>query len=153
MAQIFTGGRFYFLLNIFFFIQIWYANFYSQEQGTVTLVAWFRPGGACVLGGWLRVTRPSALPGASSARAPLDRVQCEKRHAPIFSCAGRSQAGSEVKMRSVESKDSLSPSATRNTEHAKVSQRACGFCCRLRKLRQDPLISVFGHFCLFCTMV
>ena len=87
-----------------------------QEQGTVTLVAWFRPGGARVLGGWPRVTSPSALPAASSARAPLDRVQREKDMAPVFSCDVRFLAGSGVKVQSMESKDSLSPSTTRNNE-------------------------------------
>ena len=86
-----------------------------QEQGTLTLVAWFRPGGARVLGGWPRVTSPSALPAASSARAPLDRVRREKDMAPVFSCDVRFLAGSGVKVQSMESKDSLSPSTTRNT--------------------------------------
>ena len=66
-----AGGRFYFLLIPCFSYKSGMPTSTFQEQGTVTLVAWFRPDGACVLGGWPRITIPSVLPGASSARAPL----------------------------------------------------------------------------------
>ena len=88
-----------------------------QEQGTVTLVpvaslpeerrCQSLPGRACVLDGW----PSSSLPyWASSARAPLNRFRrwCEKRHGTGLLLL---RQVSEAKR-----SNSLSPSATRNTE-------------------------------------
>ena len=139
MAQIFTGGW-----SVFFFFFCW--KFFThksgmptstfQEQGTVTLVASVhvaarrtslpespRPR-VCWTVGHIRVTSLSPLSRASLAWAPLYHVRrwCEKRHGAGLLLL-RQVSG--IKMRSVEFKDSLSTSATRNTESNVASSSRC----------------------------
>ena len=143
-----AGGRFFFFLLKIFYTQIWYANLNfsragNSNSGTGSLAArrTSLPESPrrrmCWTVGHVRVhvTSSSPLSRASLAWAPLDRFRwwCEKRHGGGLLLL-RQVSGVKCEVCN-HGKDSLSPSATRNTE----SNVASSSTCRRRPLQKGSL--------------
>ena len=136
-----AGGRFFFLLKIFTRKSGMPTSTFQDSAGNSDSVQVPRcqktslpesPGRACVLDGWPR-TSSNPLSRASSARALPRGLIVFDEDVKKGLLLLRQVSG--LKMRSVEFKDSLSASATRNTE----SNVASSSTCRKRPLQKGFL--------------